>query len=103
MFGARLAVVFLIGVSLLLRPVRMDRERRLSFPAIAGGLFLLVGDIVYLGALREGPLSVAGVLAGANTAVTVVLAAVVLRERLRSFQLFGVVLALAGSALLAAG
>jgi drug/metabolite transporter (DMT)-like permease len=103
MFGARLAVVLLIGASLLVRPVSVRRDPRYLIPAAIGGAIILIGDIVYLAALREGPLSVAGVIYGANPAVTVVLAALVLREQLRKAQLFGIVLALSGSALLAAG
>lgn len=103
MFGARLAVVALIGLVVLFRPVRTHRIDRNLFPAIWGGLLLLVGDIVYLAALRDGPISVAGVLSGANPAVTIVLAALVLRERLHRLQCAGVIIALAGSALLAHG
>jgi drug/metabolite transporter (DMT)-like permease len=103
MTGARVAVVALIGLSLLLRPARARGPAKRLWPAVVGGVILLLGDIVYLAALREGPLSVAGVISGANPAVTIVLAALVLRERLRLVQLGGIALALAGSALLAAG
>lgn len=104
MLGARLAVVLLIGASLLMRPVKWDASSpKRWMPAVIGGGFLLLGDVVYLAALSNGPLSVAGVLAGANPAVTVVLAAFILREHLRRMQIGGILLALAGSALLAVG
>jgi drug/metabolite transporter (DMT)-like permease len=62
-----------------------------------------LGNLFYLLAVQGGGLALAGLLTSLYPALTTLLAVVVLRERLRATQWGGVVLALAGAALLASG
>ena len=66
------------------------------------GLLDSAANVLFLLATRTGPLSVAGVLVSLYPVVVIVLARVVLRERLSRLQLAGVGLALTASGLLAA-
>lgn len=69
---------------------------------VACGLLDTGANVLFLLATRTGALSVAGVLVSLYPVVVIVLARVVLRERLTGLQLTGVGLALTASALLAA-
>ncbi|WP_293913083.1 DMT family transporter [Deinococcus sp.] len=62
-----------------------------------------LGNLFYLMAVQGGGLALAGLLTSLYPALTTLLAVIVLRERLRASQWGGVVLALAGAALLTAG
>ena len=82
-------------------PVAVPRAR---LPAVAlPGLLLLVGTVSYGVATTQGLVSVVAVLATLAPVVTVGLAVVVLGERLARRQQLGVVTALVGVVLLAAG
>jgi len=61
---------------------------------VAGGSLDMVANLLYMIATRSGPLSVVVTLASLYPASTVVLARVVLHERLSSHQLFGIVCAM---------
>lgn len=98
--GARVAVVVLLLVSLTFRPTKLSVDFSSLIPAGIAGAAILLGDIAYLSALHRGSLTIVGVLAGTNPAVTIVLAAWIMRERLTRLQLLGVVFALSGSAML---
>jgi drug/metabolite transporter (DMT)-like permease len=75
-----------------------------AFGAIAAiGFFDLLATLLFVLATGRGLLSVVGVLAALYPAVTVLLARVVLRERLTRAQDVGVLLALAGVVALAVG
>ena len=75
-----------------------------ALPALAlPGLLLLVGTVAYGVATTKGLVSVVAVLATLAPVITVGLAVVVLGERLARRQQVGVVTALVGVALLAAG
>ena len=67
------------------------------------GVLLAAANVLLVVALHLGDLAVVGVLNSLYPLGTVALALVVLRERLSAVQTAGVVLAVAGSALLAAG
>lgn len=67
--------------------------------ALAGGLFAAAADVFLLSGVRTGDVTVIGVLAALCAAVTVVLAAVIRRERLAPPQVVGLVLALVAAAL----
>jgi drug/metabolite transporter (DMT)-like permease len=69
---------------------------------IACGVLDTAANVLFLLATRTGALSVSGVLVSLYPVVVVLLARVVLRERLTGLQLMGVALALTASALLAA-
>jgi drug/metabolite transporter (DMT)-like permease len=68
---------------------------------VACGVLDTAANVLFLLATRTGALSVSGVLVSLYPVVVVVLARVVLRERLTGLQLTGVGLALTASALLA--
>lgn len=62
--------------------------------ALLAGVFEVGGNLFYLIAVRYIPLSVAAVLASMYPASTVLLAMIVLRERVRGWQALGVILCL---------
>lgn len=73
------------------------------FPLVLGaGLFDVLANVVVLYGLRLGELSVMAVLVALYPAGTILLASVVLKERIALVQWFGLGLALIASALLAA-
>ena len=102
-FTSRVALVLCTAGVLLTRrlPVRLPWR---ALPAAAlPGLLLLVGTVSYGVATTRGLVSVVSVLATLSPVVTVGLAVVVLGERLAVRQQVGVVTALVGVVLLAAG
>jgi drug/metabolite transporter (DMT)-like permease len=70
---------------------------------VLAGLLDMTANALYVLAVRGGLLSLVAVLASLYPVSTVVLARLVLGERLGRLQLAGLVLAAAGVALLAAG
>lgn len=70
---------------------------------LAAGLFAATADVFMLTGVRVGDVSVIGVLVALCSAVTVALAAIILRERLAPPQIVGLLLALVAAALLAGG
>ena len=91
---------------------RMARSRTPKLPGLAeigklwpividAGIFDVVANIAVIYGLRLGDLSVVSVLVALYPAGTILLASVVLRERIALVQWFGLGLALAASALLA--
>jgi drug/metabolite transporter (DMT)-like permease len=75
-----------------------------AFAAIAAiGFFDLLANLLFVLATGRGLLSVVGVLAALYPAVTVLLARVVLHERLTRAQNAGVLVTLVGVVALAAG
>jgi drug/metabolite transporter (DMT)-like permease len=94
----------LAGWALLRRPVAKGGfDRAALVIAVAAGLLDSLANVLYLLATRAGMLSLAAVLTSLYPAITVLLARVVYSERLRLVQRLGVVLALAGVALVTAG
>jgi drug/metabolite transporter (DMT)-like permease len=70
---------------------------------LAAGVLDVTANLLYLLATRAGLLSIVVVLTGLYPAATVILARIVLRERLSLLQLGGLILALVGVAAIAAG
>jgi uncharacterized membrane protein len=98
------ALLMAVLVAIALPAIRLPRRPP---PAALGAMILsgaldVVANVAFLLATRSGALSVSGVLVSLYPVVVVVLAWVVLRERLTGLQLTGVGLALTASALLAA-
>jgi drug/metabolite transporter (DMT)-like permease len=96
------------SVLLLLAACALTRPRLPSRPAAIGaiaaiGLFDLLANLFFVLATGRGLLSVVGVLAALYPAVTVLLARVLLHERLTRAQDAGVIVTLAGVVALAAG
>lgn len=79
------------------------REPRLVLQALLAGLLLVVATILLVIGLHLGELAVMGVLNALYPLGTVLLALVVLRERLSLPQVLGILLAIAASAVLALG
>jgi drug/metabolite transporter (DMT)-like permease len=77
------------------------RERTMAGQALLAGLLLVVANILLVIGLHLGDLAVMGVLNALYPLGTVLLALVVLRERLGGLQIAGIVLALAASVVLA--
>jgi len=101
LLGARVAsIVLLGGFSLLtarsLRPT--PGSRRLIVAAGAGDM---VANVLYLLAVRRGLVSLVAVIVALYPAATVLLAQVVLGERLRRVQVAGLALAASAAVLLA--
>jgi drug/metabolite transporter (DMT)-like permease len=75
----------------------------LSRLAVAGGLALGVADAGLTTALQRGPLTVASVLGNLYPLVTIALGVSILGERVRLWHAAGILLAVAGVAMIAAG
>jgi drug/metabolite transporter (DMT)-like permease len=93
------AVVLLAG---LLRQRWLPRNRQSAASAVVG-VFGALATVLFLLATRSGLLSVAAVLSSLYPATTVLLAAVVLRERIERAQGVGLLLAALAVGLVAAG
>jgi drug/metabolite transporter (DMT)-like permease len=68
---------------------------------VAAGLFDSLANLFFLLAARAGSLTVASVLTALYPVGTILLARLVLRERIATSQTFGIGLAIAGCMLLA--
>ncbi|NPA95494.1 MAG: EamA family transporter [Thermodesulfobacteria bacterium] len=88
-----LVVVFLLGPGI-------DRDLEGALYAVLTGIFGTVGLYFFFSAVKTGPISVISALTALYPVVTVVLAVVVLHERLAVRQVLGVLLALVAAALL---
>jgi len=71
--------------------------------AVAAGLSQAIGDILILAALRSGELAIVSVVVAMYPAGTILLATLILKERLSLVQGIGLVLALGAVAMLALG
>lgn len=97
--GWPLSIARLAGVSILLtlvvaRPGERLPERSILPLALVAGVLDAAGTVFFLPAVRHGRLDVAAVLASLYPVTTVVLARIVLRERLTRVQMAGMVAAL---------
>ncbi len=103
-------LVLAIGVVVITRMARSRTPRLPGFveigslwpTVVAAGIFDVAANIAVIYGLRLGDLSVVSVLVALYPAGTILLASVVLRERIALIQWCGLGLALAASALLAA-
>jgi drug/metabolite transporter (DMT)-like permease len=96
---ARAASLVLFGV-MAARGVALSMPRRVLGIAVAGGILDMLANAFYLIAAREGPLTGVVTLASLYPASTVLLARVVLHERLRGVQILGIAAALAAVVLI---
>jgi len=100
---ARVASVSFFGVAGLLARQKL-LPRRESWPIVAGGGALdMVANILYLLAVRQGPLSIVATLTSLYPASTILLARIVLSERLRIVQQAGVACAVLAIVLIVSG
>jgi drug/metabolite transporter (DMT)-like permease len=100
---ANLAVAVAVTVPIAIRGNLMPTPGRASRVAIAGGVALGVADVALTTALQRGPLTVASVLGNLYPLVTIALGVTVLGERVRLWHAAGILLAVAGVAMIAAG
>jgi drug/metabolite transporter (DMT)-like permease len=105
--ASRGASALLVAVLLLARP-RLRRPSllvpRAALPIVLGaGVADMTANVLYLLAVRQGELAIVGLLSSLYPVSTVVLAAVVLRERLSRVQLTGVGCCVVAVALIAWG
>jgi drug/metabolite transporter (DMT)-like permease len=100
-FRASVAVLALIAWLILRPPLSAARGH---LPAIALiGLADTAGNALFAAASSQGEVSVVSVLATLYPVTTIVLAAIVLDERVRRAQQLGIIAALAGVVLISAG
>jgi drug/metabolite transporter (DMT)-like permease len=90
-----------VAALLVLRPLP-GPDRRIVLAGIGVGVLEVSGNGSFIVAARHGLLALVGVLASLYPVSTVLLARVRYHERLFPFQLLGLVLAVAGIALIAA-
>jgi|SRR5215210_3291903 len=103
LLAARAADVALLALAALVLRPPMPSARAALGAIAAIGLFDLLANLLFVLAAGRGLLSVVGVLGSLYPAVTVVLARLVLHERLSRMQNAGVLTTLAGVVVLAAG
>jgi drug/metabolite transporter (DMT)-like permease len=100
---ATLVVGIAIIAPLAARGNVMPSLASLSRLAVAGGVALGVADAGLTTALQRGPLTVASVLGNLYPLVTIALGVSILGERVRLWHATGILLAVAGVAMIAAG
>jgi uncharacterized membrane protein len=93
--AARIATLVLFGSIALFAGRTLFMSRTAAVTAISGGALDMAANALYMTAARIGPLSVVVTLASLYPASTVLLARVVLGERLGAMQMAGIVCALA--------
>lgn len=102
LLGSRLASVGLLG-SIVLATRTSMRSRGVLWIVVLGGALDMGANLLYLLAARIDGLAISAVLTSLYPASTVLLAAMVLRERLSRIQWAGVLCALVAVAMIAAG
>jgi drug/metabolite transporter (DMT)-like permease len=103
MTGMRVTTVVIFAVIFLIVRNVGGATRRDAVPLIAVGLLDAAANVTFGFATTMGLLSVTAVLGDLYPVVTAVLAAIVLKERLRPVQYAGVAAAMAGVLLIASG
>jgi drug/metabolite transporter (DMT)-like permease len=101
--AARIGSLALIWLLLLVLPGTVSIRRDTNLPVLGAGVLDTVANALFLYATRRGLLTLVAVLSSLYPAVTVLLARLVLHERLSRPQIGGVALTLLGMALIAAG
>jgi drug/metabolite transporter (DMT)-like permease len=100
---ATLVVGIVVIAPLAARGGVMPSFASLSRLAVVGGVALGLADSALTTALQRGPLTVASVLGNLYPLVTIALGVALLGERIRSWHWLGILLAVAGVAMIAAG
>lgn len=101
--GARLASLALLWVLIAALPGTVSIRNETNVLILGAGLLDIIANALFLYATRGGLLTLVAVLSSLYPAATVLLARVVLHEHLSRTQVGGVVLAIAGMALIAVG
>jgi drug/metabolite transporter (DMT)-like permease len=100
---SRLMSLYLLSVVAVIVWPELSVQRKDAMPLVAIGGLDITANALFAVALSAGLLSVVGVLGSFYPVVTIILAGVVLRERLGPLQRFGAASALAGAAAMALG
>lgn len=100
---ARTLSVTLFGAMAIARRISIRMPARTVVLAIVCGIIDMLANVLYLLAAREGPLSLVVTLSSLYPASTVLLARIVLGERLNMVQVFGVGCALTAVVLIVSG
>jgi drug/metabolite transporter (DMT)-like permease len=103
LLAARLVSVSLFGLMALGGGHRLGMPRNVFLLVVVAGILDMLANALYLLAVRIGPLSVVATLSSLYPASTVLLARIVLGERLNLWQMSGVVCALAAVVLIVRG
>jgi uncharacterized membrane protein len=82
---------------------RLEADRRGAAFGVLNGVFTGFGLLAYYAAMARGQASLVSALTGLFPLLTVILAVLVLKERMNRVQMLGVVLALAAIGLLSTG
>jgi len=98
---ARTVGTVIMAIALIVRRRDMKLDREAVRMALGAGLLDATANVVMLSAIRIGPLAVAAVVGGLYPVATMLLARMVLGERLKRHQAFGVAMALAAVVLTA--
>ncbi|MFI6392722.1 EamA family transporter [Nonomuraea sp. NPDC050540] len=100
---ARLTSVLALAAVIIVTRHRV-RVRATDLPHLAAiGALVIVADFLYTTASTLGPAGVAAVLASLHTIVTIALARIMLKERLRRAQQIGIAISLIGVLAISAG
>jgi drug/metabolite transporter (DMT)-like permease len=100
---ANLLVALAVTIPIAVRGGVMPSLPSAPRGAIVGGVVLGVADACLTTALQRGPLTVASVLSNLYPLVTIALGVTLLGERIHPWHALGIVLAVAGVGLIAAG
>jgi len=99
----RVAALVVLALALLARRQRVALPARLAPAIVAIGLLDMAGNAGFLLAEQTGSLAVAAVLSSLYPVITVILATIVLRERVTRSHAAGIALALLAIVLIATG
>jgi drug/metabolite transporter (DMT)-like permease len=100
--GRVVSVAFFTGAGLI-SCEKLTPRRESMLIVVGGGALDMIANILYLLAVRQGLLSIVGTLTSLYPASTIILARIVLRERLRPLQQAGVACAAAAIVLIVSG
>jgi drug/metabolite transporter (DMT)-like permease len=99
--GARIGSLVLMTAFILITRVDWKPQRGAWPSLVSCGVFDSLGNFLFVYAATRGRLDVAAVLSSLYPASTLILARVILKERIARLQAFGIALALASVALIA--
>jgi drug/metabolite transporter (DMT)-like permease len=93
------STLLLISIAAITRQPLVPKNSQMGVLVLAG-ILDVAGNLLFLLALQTGRLDIASVLVSLYPAVTVLLAAWILKERMSRWQVVGVLLAVAATALI---
>jgi uncharacterized membrane protein len=103
LLGARVSSLAVLGLLVAVTSTSLRPGRDVGAGIVGAGVLDVAANLLYLFAVRRGLLSLVAVLTSMYPASTVVLARVVLGERMTAMRLGGLAIAVVGVALIALG